>query len=94
MADRRRSVGIEDLAEIRRALRDLEEPFYAVQVHGLLPEGLRDIEPRELGRALLSRGLCVAVGYDPRSESTLYERARPRSDFRGMRELITGGLVE
>lgn len=78
---RRRPVTFEDLAEIRRALRNIEEPFYAVDLHAKLPEDLREvIEPRELGRSILSRGLAVAVGYDQRSESTLYEVRR--TDFR------------
>lgn len=46
---RARSVTYEDLDAIRRALRGIEEPFKAVDLHARLPEGLWvALELREL----------------------------------------------
>lgn len=72
------AIGYDELPELRRAIRDLAEPFRVADVLRELPAGMRDIEPRELGRALLSRGLCVSVGYDDAARCMMLERFKPR----------------
>lgn len=62
MIARYRPVTYEDLPAIKRALRRVDEPFRASELVPHLPEVLRDLEPREIGRALLYRGLAERAG--------------------------------
>lgn len=70
-AKRYRAVTIDELPELKRVIRGLEEPFRVADIVPRLPAGMRGIEPRELGRALVQRGLCESVGYDPETRSAL-----------------------
>jgi hypothetical protein len=64
-------VSFEDVPELKRTVRRLQEPFRVSDVYRSLPEGMRDLRPRGLGTALVTRGVCVPVGYDRVTRSRL-----------------------
>lgn len=61
-----RAITIEDLPAIRRAIRRVgSQEFKASDVLMHLPDNLREeLHVRELGRAMISRGLVDKVGID------------------------------
>ena len=62
LAPRYRPVTYEDVPQLKRAMRRVPEEFRASDLLPHLPEVLRDLEPREIGRALLYRGLAERAG--------------------------------
>lgn len=59
---RYRPVTYEEVPELRKALRRVEDPFRASDIIPHLPVSMRDYEPRELGRALIYRGVAERTG--------------------------------